>query len=94
MANKKNSPKSPAATLSDSRVENVLAYMAAAVIGVSILSLLSMLILPAFGVKDVALVVKVLPGIGFPIGFLLVFALLIINIVRKSRENRKTNPKN
>lgn len=90
MANKKSNPKSTPGTLRDSRVENVLAYMAAAVIGVSILSLLSMLILPAFGVKDVALVVKVMPGIGFPIGFLLVLALLITNMVRRSRENKKT----
>jgi hypothetical protein len=34
-------------------------------------------------------IIAALPLVGFPIGFILVFSLLITAIVRKARENRK-----
>jgi hypothetical protein len=71
----------------ENRFENILAYMAAGVIGVSLLSILVILIASWLKFKLIA-VVLALPLIGLPLGFVLIFALLIISIVRKSRENR------
>jgi hypothetical protein len=90
MAIKKNSPKAPVATLRDSRVENILAYMAAAVIGTSVLTMIATLIAVGSGFKGLPSAIGIVPVVGFPIGFLLVFSLLIINLVRRSRENKKT----
>lgn len=88
MANAKKNPKAKKpVTLSDNRAENILAFMTAGVIGVSILTMLITLALLAFGVK-VAPVVGVVPVVGLPMGVLLMISLLITNVVRKSRKNR------
>ncbi len=88
MANAKKTPETKAPiTLRESRVENILAFMTAGVIGVSILTMLVTLALLGLGVK-VAPVVGVVPVVGLPIGVLLMISLLITNVVRKSRENR------
>jgi hypothetical protein len=88
MANAKKTPgpKKPI-TLRENRGENILAFMTAGVIGVSILTMLVTLALLGVGVK-VAPVVGVVPVVGLPIGVLLMISLLITNVIRKSRENR------
>ncbi|MEN9715083.1 MAG: hypothetical protein RJA35_550 [Actinomycetota bacterium] len=70
----------------ENRVENVLAYMAAAVVGVSILTIVIFLVasLAKFALPPVLII---LPIVGLPIGFVLVITLLILSIVRKSRAN-------
>jgi hypothetical protein len=88
MANaKKTSANKKPIALRENRGENILAFMTAGVIGVSILTMLVTLALLGVGVK-VAPVVGVVPVVGLPIGVLLMISLLITNVVRKSRENR------
>jgi formate/nitrite transporter FocA (FNT family) len=95
MANQKNSKQQKRkqeeiakGALRDSRVENVLAYMAAAVIGVSLLTMIVTLVALFAGFRGLPPVVGLLPSIGFPAGFLLVLAILVTNLIRRSRANR------
>jgi hypothetical protein len=71
-----------------SRVEIVLAAMAVSVIGLSVLSILTTLLLVFFGVTDLPVLLAQLPLIGLPVGFLMIIALLIAAIIRRSREAR------
>lgn len=71
-----------------SKVEVVLASMAVGVIGLSVLSMLATLLLVFFGVQDLPAVMAQLPLIGLPVGFLLIIALLIAAIIRRSRQSR------
>jgi hypothetical protein len=71
-----------------SRVEIILAAMAVSVIGLSVLSILTTLLLVFFGVTDLPVLLAQLPLIGLPVGFLIIIALLIAAIVRRSREAR------
>ncbi len=71
-----------------SRVEIVLAAMAVSVIGLSVLSILTTLLLVFFGVTDLPVLLAQLPLIGLPVGFLMIIALLITAIIRRSREAR------
>lgn len=71
----------------ENRIENVIAYMAAGVIGVSILSILVILAASFFKFKLIAMVMA-LPLVGLPLGFILIFTLLILSMVRKARANR------
>ena len=71
-----------------SRVEIVLAAMAVSVIGLSVLSILTTLLLVFFGVTDLPVLLAQLPLIGLPVGFLMIIALLISAIIRRSREAR------
>lgn len=71
-----------------SRVEIVLAAMAVSVIGLSVLSILTTLLLVFFGVSDLPVLLAQLPLIGLPVGFLMIIALLIAAIIRRSREAR------
>ena len=75
--------------LRDSRVENVLAYMAAAIIGVSVLTMIITLVALFAGLRGLPPVIGLLPSIGFPVGFVLVLAILVTNLVRRSRANRQ-----
>jgi FtsH-binding integral membrane protein len=86
--NKQNPAKKVAAGLRENRVENVLAFMAAGVIGVSVVCMAVSLIYYAMGGSPIQLIAA-MPLVGFPIGFILVFTLLITAMVRKARENRK-----
>jgi len=90
MAINKKTPRLPAATLRESRVENILAYMAAAVIGTAVLSMVVTLIAVGSGFKNLPAAIGLVPVVGFPIGFVLVFSLLITNLVRRGRENKKS----
>lgn len=71
-----------------SKVEVILAAMAVSVIGLSVLSLLATLLMVFLGVTDLPAVMAQLPLIGLPVGFLLIIALLIAAIIRRSRESR------
>ena len=75
--------------LRENRGENIIAFMAAGVIGVSILSMVVVLVLTLVGVKAIPALLGILPLFGLPIGFLLVFILLLVSLIRKARENRK-----
>lgn len=71
-----------------SRVETVLAYMAVGVIGLSLVSMLIVLISSAAGAaKNFALLAQI-PLIGLPLGALLIIALVVAGVVRRSRGNR------
>ncbi|MEY3972117.1 MAG: hypothetical protein RL224_808 [Actinomycetota bacterium] len=69
-----------------SRVEVILAAMAVSVIGLSVLSILTTLLLVFLGVNDLPVLLAQLPLIGLPVGFLIIIALLIAAIIRRSRE--------
>ncbi len=69
-----------------SRVEVILAAMAVFVIGLSVLSILTTLLLVFLGVNDLPVLLAQLPLIGLPVGFLIIIALLIAAIIRRSRE--------
>ena len=71
-----------------SRVEIVLAAMAESVIGLSVLSILTTLLLVFFGVTELPVLLAQLPLIGLPVGFLMIIALLVAAIIRRSREAR------
>lgn len=71
-----------------SRVEIVLAAMAVSIIGLSVLSILTTLLLVFFGVTELPVLLAQLPLIGLPVGFLMIIALLIAAIIRRSREAR------
>lgn len=70
------------------QLESTLAYMAVGVILSSILAILTTLILAMFEVKEITPIIVQLPLVGLPIGFMLIMALLIVTVVRRSRENR------
>ena len=70
------------------QLETTLAYMAVAVILSSILAILTTLVLALFEVDQITPLIVQLPLVGLPIGFILVMALLIVTVVRRSRENR------
>jgi hypothetical protein len=70
------------------QLETTLAYMAVAVILASIFAILTTLVLALFEVDQIAPIIVQLPLVGLPIGFILFMALLVVTVVRKSRENR------
>jgi uncharacterized membrane protein len=76
------------------RNERVIAYMIAAIVGLSILAFLSIIIGTAVGLDQAAFTsgiwpaVYVLPEIGLPIGFVLIIVLLILSARRRAREAR------
>ena len=81
--------------VTEHRAERVLAFMFAAVVGLSILAFLAVIIGTAAGAAEADgfsqppwPFIIMLPWFGLPIGFLLLIALLIVNWVRRSREPR------
>lgn len=76
-------------TYEATRLERILGTMVVAIVGVSILAFLAIVtagitrldLMSAFGQF-----VLVLPGVGLPIGFILMISLLIINMVRRRRD--------
>ncbi|HBB39081.1 MAG: hypothetical protein HOK86_01425 [Micrococcales bacterium] len=69
------------------QIETTLAYMAVGVIGLSIVSMLITLGLSALGFSNFPVVLAQLPLIGLPIGFLIIVAMLIVSIIRRTKEN-------
>jgi hypothetical protein len=78
----KSEPKGP------SRVETVLAYMGAGIIGLSLLSIVITLVSSYLGAKTNLAIFAQIPLLGLPVGFMLVMALLILALRRKGRENK------
>jgi hypothetical protein len=70
------------------RLEQVLGGMAVGVIGLSILSLLSTLLMVFLGVDNLPVILAQLPLIGLPVGFLIIITMLVAAIIRRSREAR------
>ncbi|HEY7853841.1 MAG TPA: hypothetical protein VIB80_01840 [Aquiluna sp.] len=70
------------------QIETILAYMAVGVTLVSILSILATLIISATGSIEIPVILAQLPLIGLPIGFVLIMAMLITGIIRRSKQNR------
>ncbi|MGW9630720.1 multidrug ABC transporter ATPase [Agromyces sp. NPDC055520] len=80
--------------ITDNRAERVLAYMFAAIVGLSIVCFFAVMIGTFAGVDREEMgtgiwpVVTMLPWFGLPIAFLLLIVLLIVNAVRRSRAAR------
>lgn len=72
-----------------SKTEIILGSMAIGVIGLSILSMFSTLLLVFLGVSELPPILAQLPLIGLPIGFLIIIAMLIAAMIRRSREARE-----
>ena len=74
------------------RLERILAFMVLAAIGLSIIAFVAVIIGTAVGVRDFSVGVWplaiVLPGIGLPLGLILVIALIVISAVRRGRESK------
>ena len=74
------------------RNERIIAYMLASAIGLSVLAIIAILAGTGLGVRDfdegIWPVIIILPNIGFPIGILLLVALVIVSARRKSRAAR------
>jgi len=75
------------ASPSRDRVENILAFMIAGFIGVSILAIVAIPLITVF-FKNVAVVpaLVVLPWVGLPLAALLIIILLVIQIRSKGKE--------
>jgi hypothetical protein len=78
------------------RLERILAYMVAGVVGLSILAFLAVILGTALGVGDddgfsqgVWPAVLTLPLFGLPLGFLLIIALMVSSGLRRAREARQ-----
>ena len=74
------------------RSERTLTFMVAGVLGVSLIAFIMLIVawltighIPSNSIWQVA---TALPLVGFPIGMLLIFALLAVVWTRKARENR------
>jgi cell shape-determining protein MreD len=74
------------------RIDRILAYMSIGLVLLAIVSFFALLIAGAIGGVDFESglwpVIRLLPLVALPIGFLLLFALLIMSFVRRSRENK------
>ena len=70
------------------RLEQVLGGMAVGVIGLSILSLLTTLLMVFLGVDNLPVILAQLPLIGLPVGFLIIISMVAAAIIRRSREAR------
>lgn len=79
-----------------SRAESILAYIAAGLVGTSILAMLAALIIAATGANTPSVGKQILPAflvfypqLGLVGGAASIIALLILSVRRRSRENRK-----
>ena len=68
------------------RLESILAFMAAGVVAVSLISMIIALLTRLFGAQPWDFLAQ-LPLIGLPVGFVLIIALLVTSMIRRSREN-------
>lgn len=69
------------------RLENILAFMAAGVIGVSLVTMLAALLTRLFNVNPWAILTQI-PLVGLPFGFVIILVLLFVSMRRRSRENK------
>ncbi len=78
-----------------SRIEKILAYMAAGLIGTSVLAMIATLIIaatesanPGVGTSVLPAILVFYPQIGLAAGALSIVALVIVSIRRRSKENK------
>ncbi|MFC5928322.1 multidrug ABC transporter ATPase [Cryobacterium melibiosiphilum] len=78
------------------RLERILAYMVAGVVGLSILCFLALIIGTSLGAGDndgfstgLWPFVITVPNFGLPLGFLLIIGLLVTSAIRRSREAKE-----
>lgn len=78
------------------RIERILAYMVAGVVGLSILAFLAVIIGTVAGVganggfgMGVWPFVFMFPAIGLPVGFVAIITLMVLTGIRRSREARQ-----
>lgn len=71
------------------KLETTIAYVAVVVVVVSILSILATLVISASGASEIPVLLAQLPLIGLPIGFMLIMSMLVVSIIRRSKENRR-----
>lgn len=71
------------------RVENILGFMTAGVIGVSILTIIIVLVAYFAGYHEMPPLLALIPLIGLPIGMLLIITLVLISARRKRRESKQ-----
>jgi hypothetical protein len=81
MANSKKPEANPSR-----RIENVLAFMAVGVIGLSILIIGFLLFAYATNIRSLPVLLPLIPFIGLPIGMLLIITLVIVSVRRRNRE--------
>ncbi|MBX3098607.1 MAG: multidrug ABC transporter ATPase [Salinibacterium sp.] len=80
------------APISSQRPERILAFMAAAAVGLSIICFLAVIIATGTGVGQDAFsappwpTIIVLPVIGLPLGAIFLIALIVISSIRRGRE--------
>jgi hypothetical protein len=79
-----------------SRVERVLAFMSLSLVGLSVLSILAVIIGTGFGAgeddgfsRGIWPIVIVLPAPGLILGLVLLLALLVVSWGRRGRENKR-----
>jgi hypothetical protein len=70
-----------------SRLESVLAFMAAGVIGLSLVTMLVALLTRLFNGNPWPVLTQI-PLIGLPFGFVIILVLLFVSMRRRSRENK------
>lgn len=70
-----------------SRLESILAFMAAGVIGVSLLTMLVALLSRLLNVNPWPILTQI-PLIGLPFGFVIILVLLFVSMRRRTRENK------
>ncbi|GAA3582633.1 hypothetical protein GCM10022198_02340 [Klugiella xanthotipulae] len=79
-----------------SRLERILAFMIAGIIGISVLAFVTVLVASLLGLErsDFAQglwpLVTAITYVGLPVGFMLIIAMMITGIVRRRGENTKT----
>ena len=76
----------PNSEKNENRVESVLAVMAASVVAVSLLAMIVALLTRLFGGQPWAILTQ-LPLVGLPFAYVLIIALLITSLRRRSRKN-------
>jgi hypothetical protein len=81
---------------SANRLERILAYMVAGVVGISIIAFIAVIIGTSTGVgandgfsQGIWPFVIMLPLFGLPIGFVLIIVLMVTNAVRRGSEARR-----
>jgi uncharacterized membrane protein len=73
------------------RSQRVLAYMIASAIGLSLVAIFAVLIAGGASVdlgEGLWPTIRLVPLVGFPIGFILIFALLITSLVRRGNATK------
>jgi TRAP-type C4-dicarboxylate transport system permease small subunit len=92
MAQRKNPSSAQPASRETTRAERILAYMVFSSIGLSVLCFLAVIIGTPLGwvhpEQSVWSTIIILPLVGLPIGFVLIIVLIVLNAVRRSRDNR------